>query len=67
MARAIIKRRYGDLRKEFKKDMKEILQKDRSLAMAIILTRISSSHRDYIYEIWHFFGTRHKEAYRDFL
>lgn len=66
MARAIIKRRYGDLRKEFKKDMIEILQKDRSLAMAIILTRISSTHRDYIYEILHFFGTRHKRAYRDF-
>lgn len=65
MARAIIKRRYGDLRKEFKKDMKEILQKDRSLAMAIILTKISSSHRDYIHELFYFFGTRHKEAYKD--
>lgn len=65
MARAIIKNRYGELRKEFKKDMKEILQKDKSLAMSIILTRISSSHRGYIHELFHFFGTRHKEAYRD--
>lgn len=66
MARAIIKRRYGDLRKEFKKDMIEILKRDRSLAMAIILTRISSSHRDYIHSMWNFFGTKYKEAHLDF-
>ena len=65
MARAIIKRRYGKLRKEFKKDMKEILQRDRSLAMGIILTRIADKHRTQIQESWYILGTKHYHVYRD--
>lgn len=63
--RGIVKRRYGTLRKEFRKDMIEILKNDRSLAMAIILTRIAKSHRKQITKSWYILGTKHKEVYFD--
>lgn len=63
--RGIVKRRYGALRKEFRNDMIEILNNDRSLAMAIILTRISESRRTQLSKTWYVLGTKYRKEYND--
>ena len=63
--RGIVKRRYGALRKEFRKDMIEVLKNDRSLAMAIILTRISESRRNQLSKTWYVLGTKYPSEYKD--
>ena len=60
-----VKRRFGALRKEFKKEMAEILKNDRSLAMAIVLTRISESRRKQLSKTWYVLGTKYPKAYKD--
>ena len=66
MARSVAKRKYKNIRKEFKEEMKPLLKNNKSLCMALLNTYIADKHRTHIYEMWHLLGTQYKDAWRGY-
>lgn len=66
MARAHIRRKYTQTRKEFRKEMREALMNNRALGMAILNGYVANKHRTHIHKIWYLLGTKHKDAWRDY-
>lgn len=62
----IVKRKYKQVRKEFKKDMYEIARDNRAFIMMIIETYTASKHNTHIMKIWELLGFNHREAYKDY-
>lgn len=66
MARGYIKRKYGQIRREFKKDMRDVLKGNRALGMALLNGYIAEKHRTHIHKIWYLLGTKHRDAWKDY-
>lgn len=66
MARAYARRKYKQIRKEFKCDMRKVLKENRALGMAILNTYIADKHRTHIHKIWHLLGTQYKDAWEGY-
>jgi hypothetical protein len=56
MARSIAKRKYKNIRKQFKQEIKPMLMDNKSLCMALSLTYVAGKHRCFIHELWYFFS-----------
>lgn len=61
-----IKRKWKNIRKEFKADIFKECTENRSFAMMIVETYVASQMRSHIMEIWSLLGRNHKEAYKDY-
>ncbi|MBY0597712.1 hypothetical protein [Bacillus bingmayongensis] len=61
-----LKRKYRQVRQEFKKDILEVAKNNRAFAMMIIETYTASQHRTHILRIWSLLGKHHREAHQDY-
>lgn len=66
MARSYARRKYKQIRKEFKCDMRKALKENRALGMAILNTYIADKHRTHIHKMWHLLGTQYKDAWKGY-
>jgi hypothetical protein len=62
----ISKRKWKDIRKEFKKDIINECSQNKAFSIMIIETYTASQCRKHIMQIWALLGHNHKEAYKDY-
>ncbi|MFD6509361.1 hypothetical protein [Bacillus sp. NPDC060175] len=65
-SRRALKRKYRQVRKEFKKDIFEVAKNNRAFAMMIIETYSAGKHKTHITKVWELLGIHHPEAYKDY-
>jgi len=61
-----MKRRYKQVRKEFKADIANIVESNSAFGMMIVSTYTANQHKRHITQIWALLGHHHKEAHRDY-
>lgn len=61
-----LKRKYRDIRSEFKKELLLAMSENKVLAMLAIETYTAWKHRRHIGKVWELLGFHHREAYRDY-
>ena len=61
----IIKRKYKQSRKEFKRDLYKIMQGNVTLALLVQQVCISKIEHKLLYEVFEITGFRHREAYKE--
>lgn len=61
-----LKRKYRQIRQEFKKDIFEVVKNNRAFAMMILETYVAKQHRKHIGQIWALLGFNHPEAHKDY-
>lgn len=62
----IIKRKFKQVRAEFKEELYQAAKDNRALAMLMLQTFTANHHRTHIMKIWELLGFHHREAYRDY-
>jgi hypothetical protein len=62
----ILKRKWKQIRKEFKYDIAYECFQNKAFIMMIIETYVASQSRKHIGEIWYLLGRYHREAYNDY-
>ncbi len=61
-----LKRKYRNVRSDFKKELASAMSENKALAMLVVETYTAWQHRAHIMKVWELLGFHHREAYKDY-